>query len=164
MIITLKNKHTLHIDDFKFKCSIGKRGLTVNKKEGDNKTPKGKFKIGNLYYRKDRLNKPDTQLTCIEIKDGMGWCDDVKFPKKYNKLIKINKKIKYEKLKRRDNKYDLLIPIKFNFEKPVVGLGSCIFIHLTKNYKATAGCIALKKKDFLIMLKIIKKKSKINIF
>ena len=92
----------------------------------------------------------------------MGWCDDVKFPKKYNKLIKINKKIKYEKLKRRDNKYDLF-PIKFNFEKPVVGLGSCIFIHLTKNYKA-AGCIALKKKDFLIMLKIIKKKSKINIF
>ena len=163
MIITLKNKHALHIDDFKFKCSIGKRGLTVTKKEGDNKTPKGKFKIGNLYYRKDRLNKPDTQLTCIEIKDGMGWCDDVKFPKKYNKLIKINKKIKYEKLKRRDNKYDLLIPIKFNFEKPVVGLGSCIFIHLTKNYKATAGCIALKKKDFLIMLKIIKKKSKINI-
>ena len=148
MIITLKNKHTLHIDDFKFKCSIGKRGLTVNKKEGDNKTPKGKFKIGNLYYRKDRLNKPDTQLTCIEIKDNMGWCDDIKFPKKYNKLIKINKKIKYEKLKRRDNKYDLLIPIKFNFEKPVVGLGSCIFIHLTKNYKATAGCIALKKKIF----------------
>ena len=32
-----------------------------------------------------------------------------------------------------------------------------------KNYKPTAGCIALKKKDFLIMLKLIKKKSKIRI-
>ena len=94
----------------------------------------------------------------------MGWCNDIRFPKKYNKLIKIKKKIKHEKLKRKDYKYDLLIPIKYNFKKPIVGLGSCIFIHLTKNYKPTAGCIALKKKDFLIMLKLIKKNSKIKIF
>ena len=164
MIITLKNKHTLQVDNFTFKCCIGKKGLTNNKKEGDNKTPKGKFKLGNLYFRKDRIDKPDTRLTCLKIKDTMGWCDDVKFPEKYNKLIKINKNIKHEKLKRRDNKYDLLIPIKYNFEKPITGLGSCIFIHLTKNFKGTAGCIALKEKDFLIMLKIIKKNSKINIF
>ena len=162
MIITLKNKHTLQIDDFSFKCCIGKKGLTSSKKEGDNKTPKGKFKIGNLYFRKDKFKKPDTRLTCLEIKDTMGWCDDVNFPKKYNKLIKIDKKVKHEKLKRKDNKYDLLIPIKYNFKRPVVGLGSCIFIHLTSNYKGTAGCIALRKKDFLIMLKVIKKNSQIN--
>ena len=94
----------------------------------------------------------------------MGWCDDVLFPKKYNKLIKINNKIKYEKLKRKDSKYDLLIPIKYNFRKPIPGLGSCIFIHLTKDYKPTAGCVALKEKDFLIMLKLLKKNSKICIF
>ena len=63
MIIALKNKHTLIVDDFSFKCSIGKKGLTNNKKEGDNKTPIGIFKIGNLYFRKDRLNKPDTKLS-----------------------------------------------------------------------------------------------------
>ena len=84
--------------------------------------------------------------------------------KKYNKLIKIKNKIKHEKLRRKDNKYDFLIPIKYNFEKPTPGLGSCIFIHLTKDYKPTAGCIALKKKDFLIMVKLIKKNSKIKIF
>ena len=94
----------------------------------------------------------------------MGWCDDVQFPKKYNKLIKIEKKIKHEKLMRKDHKYDLLIPIKYNFKKTIAGLGSCIFIHLTKNYRPTAGCIALKKKDFLIMLKIIKKNTKIKIY
>ena len=77
--------------------------------------------------------------------------------------IKIDKNIKHEKLKRQDNKYDLLIPIKYNFKKPIVGLGSCIFIHVTNNYKGTVGCIALKKKDFLIMLKIIRKNSQINI-
>ena len=164
MIIFIKNKHTLQLDEFKFKCCIGKKGSTINKKEGDKKTPKGIFKIENLYFRKDRIKKPETSLKCIEIKDNMGWCDDILKPDKYNKLIKTNKFLKHEKLKRNDNKYDLLIPIKYNFEKPIIGKGSCIFIHLTKDYKPTAGCIALKKKDFLIMLRLIKKKSKIKIF
>ena len=57
-----------------------------------------------------------------------------------------------------------MIPIKYNFKNPVVGKGSCIFIHLTNDYKPTAGCIALGRKDFLIILKIIKKNSKIKIF
>ena len=93
----------------------------------------------------------------------MGWCNDVRFPKKYNKLFKIEKGIKHEKLKRKDYKYDLFIPIKYNFKKPITGLGSCIFIHLTKDYKPTAGCVALKKKDFFILLKLISKNSKIKI-
>ena len=164
MSILVKNKHTLQIDEFTFKCSIGRKGLTKKKKEGDKKTPIGTFKIENLYFRKDRLNKPSTLLKCIEIKKNMGWCDDIRFPKKYNKLIKIEKNVGHEKLLRNDHKYDLLIPIKYNFKKPVVGLGSCIFIHLTRDFKPTAGCIALKKKDFLILLKLIKKKSKIKIF
>ena len=163
MIIFVKNKHTLQIDDFKFRCCIGKKGSTNKKKEGDQKTPSGTFEIENLYFRKDRLKKPQTFLKCVEIKKDMGWCDDTRFPKKYNKLLKIQKGIKHEKLKRKDYKYDLFIPIKYNFKKPKMGLGSCIFIHLTKNYKPTAGCIALKRKDFLIMLKLIKKNSKIKI-
>ena len=164
MTIFVKNKHTLQIDEFRFKCCIGKKGSTKNKKEGDKKTPKGTFEIENLYYRKDRMNKPETSLKCVEIKKNMGWCDDVNFPTKYNKLIKISKKIRHEKLKRKDNKYDLFIPIKYNYKKPLSGLGSCIFIHLTKNYEPTAGCIALKKKDFLILTKIIKRNSKIQIY
>ena len=163
MTIFIKNKYTLQIEEFKFICSIGKKGSTTYKKEGDKKTPKGIFEIGNLYYRKDRIRKPVTSLKCIEIKSSMGWCDDINFPKKYNKLININKKIKHEKLKRKDHKYNLLIPIKYNFKKPIPGKGSCIFIHLTKNYSPTDGCIALKEKDYLIMLKIIKK-YKIKIF
>jgi L,D-peptidoglycan transpeptidase YkuD (ErfK/YbiS/YcfS/YnhG family) len=163
MTIFVKNKHTLQIDEFKFKCCIGKQGSTKNKKEGDKKTPIGTFGIENLYFRKDRKKKPLTLLKCIEIKKDMGWCDDI-CSKKYNKLFKIEKKIKHEKLKRKDNKYDFLIPIKYNFKKPVTGKGSCIFIHLTKNYKPTAGCIALKEKDFLIMLQLIKKNSKIKIY
>ena len=94
----------------------------------------------------------------------MGWCDDINYPKKYNKLIKIKNSIHHEKLYRRDYKYDLLIPIKYNFKKNVPGKGSCIFIHLTKNYQPTAGCIAMRKSDFLIMIKLIKKNTKIKIY
>ena len=163
MTIFVKNKHTLQVDEFKFRCCIGKNGSTNNKIEGDKKTPKGIFEIEKLYFRDDRIKKPLTLLKCIKIKKNMGWCNDERFSKKYNKLIKIEKNIRHEKLKRKDYKYDLFIPVKYNFKKPITGLGSCIFIHLTKNYKPTAGCIALKEKDFLIMLKLIKKNTKIKI-
>ena len=163
MIIYLKNKHTLMIDDFSFKCCVGKNGISKRKIEGDKKTPIGSFGIGNLYYRNDRIRKPSTKLKCIKINRKMGWCDDVSNSKYYNRLV-INKKIKQEKLYRKDIKYDLIIPIKYNFSNPIKSKGSCIFIHLTKNYKPTAGCIALSKKDFLIMLRLIDKKTKINIY
>jgi len=164
MIIHLKNKHSLQVDDFYFKCSVGKNGISKRKKEGDKKTPKGTYGIEHLYYRKDKLKKPITSLKCKIIKKNMGWCDDLNSPDKYNKLVNIQKNIKSEKLYRDDNKYDLLIPIKYNFKKNILGKGSCIFIHLTKNYLPTAGCIALQKKDFLILLRLINKNSKIKIY
>ncbi len=163
MTIVVKNKDTLKFDEFSFKCSIGKNGISTNKREGDYKTPAGKYKIGPLYFRKDKMKKPETNLKCIGIKKNMGWCNDIRNPKKYNKLIIIKKNIKHEKMKRGDNKYDLVIPIKYNFSKPVLKKGSAIFLHLTNDYKPTAGCIALNKNDFLILLKLINKKTKIKI-
>jgi len=163
MTIILKNKETLFFDEFYFKCCIGKNGLTKNKIEGDKKTPEGYYALGNLYYRKDRNSKPKTKLKCIPIKSNMGWCNDITNKKNYNRLIKVNNKIKYEKLYRKDYKYDFLIPIKYNSKKIKLGKGSAIFIHLTNNYKPTAGCVALSKKDLLILLKIINKKTKIKI-
>jgi L,D-peptidoglycan transpeptidase YkuD (ErfK/YbiS/YcfS/YnhG family) len=93
----------------------------------------------------------------------MGWCNNPNDKKNYNELINIKKVNKYEKLFRKDYKYDYLIPIQYNTKKKEMGKGSAIFIHLTKNYKSTAGCIALKKNDFLILLRLIKKNSNINI-
>ena len=94
----------------------------------------------------------------------MGWCNDIKYKKYYNKLVNIRNKVKHEKLYRKDYKYDFLIPIKYNWHKPNIPKGSAIFIHLTKNYKPTAGCIGLSKKDFLILIKLINRKTKIKIF
>ena len=66
MTILVKNKHTLEVDEFKFKCSIGKNGSTV-KKEGDKKTPKEPLKF-NIFILEKIVKKPSTLLKCIEIK------------------------------------------------------------------------------------------------
>ncbi len=163
MLIRLKNKDRLNIDEFSFKCCIGKKGLKTKKLEGDFSTPKGTFLLKKLYYRSDRFKKINTVLQKKQIKKKMGWCNDPKH-KQYNSLIKTTKKIKHEKLFRKDQKYDLVIIIDYNLNKTVPFKGSAIFIHLTKNYKPTAGCIALSKNDMLVLLKIINKKTKIRIY
>ena len=162
MIIKLKNKDTLICDDFQFKCSIGKNGLKKNKLEGDNCTPIGIFSIGPVYYRNDRVDKPYTKLKTLKINKQMGWCDDP-YNANYNKEIKLNKKIKAEKLYRKDKIYDIIIVINYNTLKIIKNKGSAIFIHVTNNYKPTKGCIALSLNDIEILLKLIKKNSKIKI-
>ena len=162
MQIIIKNKDTLLFDEFKFKCSIGKKGFTSKKFEGDKKTPKGNYTLGPLYYRADRISNLKSNLKKKKIKKNMGWCDDVN-SNLYNKQINIKKKVKHEKMFRKDSKYDLLIPINYNCFKIKKNKGSAIFIHLTNNYKNTLGCIAIKKKDMLILLRLINKKTKIKI-
>ena len=163
MLIHIKNKDKLIVDDFMFKCCIGKSGTKKSKIEGDNSTPKGIFTLGTLYYRKDRVKKPVTNLKTKIIKSNLGWCNDPKHMF-YNKEIKIQKKIRHEKLYRKDQKYDYFLVINYNIKKTFPNKGSAIFLHLTKNYNQTAGCIALKKNDFLILLKLINKKTKIKIY
>ena len=162
MIIYIKNKATLIVKEFTFKCVVGKRGIRKNKTEGDFYTPSGKFKIGKLYWRPDRVNLPKTKLSTKKIKKNMGWCNDAN-SKFYNKEIRVNKKIKCEKLYRYDYRYDYFILIKYNYKKTIKNKGSAIFIHLTKNFNPTAGCIAISKKDFLILASLINKNTKILI-
>ena len=161
MIIHVKNKNTLIISDFKLKCCVGKNGVTSHKKEGDYSTPRGLFKLKKLYYRSDRVGSPKCKIQKKIITKNIGWCDDSAH-KKYNEEIKVFNKETKERFYRIDNKYDYIITINHN-EKKVPYKGSAIFLHLTDNYRPTAGCIALKKKDFKILLKLIDQNTKIKI-
>ena len=163
MLIKVKNKDTLIFDEFIFRCSVGKKGISSNKREGDFQTPKGLFKLGDVYYRPDRIKNIQTRLKLKKIKKDMGWCND-STNKKYNSLININEKIRCERLYRKDSKYDILVVINYNVNKTVPFKGSAIFIHLTKNFSGTAGCVTLLKKDLLILLKLITKETKIKIY
>ena len=161
MIIHVIDKNTLIIDDFKLKCCVGKNGINSIKKEGDYSTPRGLFNLKKLYFRKDRVGVPKCKILKKIIKKDMAWCDDLKH-EKYNEEIKTRNKNLKECLYRKDHKYDYIISINHNKRK-IPGKGSAIFIHLTNNYKPTAGCVALKKKDFEILLKLIDNKTKIKI-
>jgi len=156
-------KHLLLYKGYKLKCCIGKSGFKKNKKEGDLSTPRGLFKLGKLYYRKDRIKKLNSKLKKRIIKKNMGWCNDIR-SKKYNQEICFPFKYGYEKLYRKDKIYDIFINIKYNYLPIIKGKGSAIFLHLSKkNYKATSGCVALAKKDFLKILPSINRKTKILI-
>ena len=156
-------KHFLIYKGYKLKCSIGKSSIRHFKKEGDLATPKGVFKLGLLYYRKDRNKSLKSKINKRVIKKNMGWCNDSN-SKKYNQKIYFPFKYHAEKLYRKDNIYDIFINIKFNYCPTIKGKGSAIFLHLTNiNYKPTSGCIAIVKKDFLKILPLINKKTRISI-
>jgi len=156
-------KHFLLYKSYKLKCSIGKSGITKFKKEGDLATPKGLFRLGTLYYRKDRNKILDSKLKKKIIRKNMGWCDDSR-SKKYNRQINFPFKYKAEKLYRKDKIYDIFINIKYNYSPVLKGKGSAIFLHIAnRQYKSTKGCVAIQKKDFLKILPLINKNTKILI-
>ena len=134
-----------------------KRGIGYKKKEGDLITPKGKYKIKYLLYRRDRIKKIKTKLTRLSINKNMGWCNDSK-SKNYNQLVKLPFKFNHEKLYRRDNIYDLILVLNFNMNPIKKNKGSAIFIHIAKKkYNKTEGCVINKKMFLRIITKITRK-------
>ena len=103
MLIKLKNKDTLILDDFLFQCSVGKSGTKTNKIEGDKSTPKGIFLLKEVYYRADRIKNLKTKLNLKKISPNMGWCDDP-LSKSYNSLINVKNNVHHEKMFRKDCK------------------------------------------------------------
>ena len=157
------NKKYLTYENYKVKCALGKRGIAFKRKEGDFVTPKGKYKIKYILYRKDRIKKIDSKIKKIAIKKNMGWCNDSK-SKNYNKLIKLPSVYNFEKLFKNNNTYDILIVLDYNMNPTIKNKGSAIFIHVAKkNYKKTEGCIALKKNDLLKIIKKLKKNTVVKI-
>ena len=162
-MIIINKSGFLKYKKIKFKCALGKAGIGKKKREGDNITPIGTFKIVKIYYRSDRIKKLSSKFTLTEITKDMGWCDDSK-SKKYNQLIKLPTKYSYENLYRRNNIYDLILVLNYNMKPRIKNKGSAIFIHVAKkNYKKTAGCIALKKSDLIYLVKEITKNTKVII-
>jgi L,D-peptidoglycan transpeptidase YkuD (ErfK/YbiS/YcfS/YnhG family) len=162
-MIIINKYGLLKYKNLKFRCALGKAGIGEKKKEGDFITPKGKYKIIKVYYRADRIKKIKTNFRLYQIKRNLGWCDDP-LSKNYNKLIKLPSIFSYEKLYRKDKLYDLILVLNYNFKPIIKNKGSAIFIHIAnKNYKKTMGCIGLKKKDLIFILKDIKKNITVKI-
>ena len=143
-----------------------------NKKiEGDKTTPVGKWYFKTIYYRSDRILRPRLKKNNIlkinKITKYCGWCDDIR-SHYYNKYITINNSrllnINYESLWRKDNAYDIVIETSHNTKPIIKGKGSAIFIHCSfEDFRKTIGCVALKKRDLIFLIKNINSKSHIQI-
>ena len=107
MHILIKKNYLIY-GNYRVKCAIGKRGIGIKKREGDLITPKGSFKIVQIFYRRDRIGDLITNIPKKNIKKNMGWCDDPK-SNKYNQLIRYPFIFNSEKLHRADNIYDVIL-------------------------------------------------------
>jgi L,D-peptidoglycan transpeptidase YkuD (ErfK/YbiS/YcfS/YnhG family) len=145
----------LHAGAQRYACHIGRTGLAAKgeKREGDLKTPTGKFPLRFCYWRPDRFDAPPpTALPLLPLAPDDGWCDDATHAL-YNQPVKLPFDGRHEKLWRSDHVYDLIIPLGYNDAPAVPGLGSAIFLHLARHDGiGTEGCVALKRDDLLALL------------
>lgn len=146
-----------------YKCALGKSGVTSHKAEGDHASPAGLYPIRAVYYRADRVPKPDTAVNCHKINKTDGWCDDPAHPS-YNKKITLPFAASHETLTREDTLYDIVVVLGHNDDPPVPGRGSCIFMHIAREgYTGTEGCIALSLQDMQVVLTSVCKDTSVQI-
>ena len=124
MIIKLKNKDKLIVDDFILKCCIGKSGINNNKKEGDKSTPSGVFQLGNILMMEKNYSEAIKLFDrSVKIKPDF-WQAINNKGLAYFEENKINLSIKH---------FEKAISIEENAE-PLLGLASCLRLKDMKEF------------------------------
>jgi L,D-peptidoglycan transpeptidase YkuD (ErfK/YbiS/YcfS/YnhG family) len=173
LVLNINKKYFLRVGNKALRCQIGSKGIkkAEKKEEGDKTTPIGKWYLKSLYYRPDRVLRPKLKknffLKINPITKFCGWCDDVS-SLHYNKYINIKnfspKNFSFESLWRQDNAYDIIIELSHNTNPIIKNKGSAIFIHCSfEDFKPTSGCVALKKRDLMFLIKNLKRDTHIQI-
>lgn len=143
---------TLHFENRIFSAAIGRNSIRIDKREGDGATPVGFLPVRRLLYRADRIQPPNTCVSCEKISENDGWCDDITHSD-YNRQIKLPHPARHEKLWLDDNIYDIIGVLGYNDDPIIVGEGSAIFLHIAQpNMTPTDGCIALRFDDLCWIL------------
>jgi L,D-peptidoglycan transpeptidase YkuD (ErfK/YbiS/YcfS/YnhG family) len=142
----------LQLGSCQFPCLLGKTGRTHTKREGDGKTPIGRWKLQQLYYRADKRGRPVAKLKTKPVTQKDGWCD-AKGHGAYNRHVALPFKASHETLWRRDRAYDLVITTDHNQRPRIQGHGSAIFLHvINPSATGTEGCVALSEKHLRQLL------------
>ena len=153
------HKGKIKVGNQVFDCALGKKGVlaAAEKREGDNKTPAGKWAFRKIFYRKDKIPLLVAPLEPVALEENFGWCDaadDVN----YNKFVLHPYPKSAEHLWRKDDVYDIIVILGHNDDPVVPGYGSAIFMHVARpDYSGTEGCVALKKEDLITLLALAAK-------
>ena len=151
------NKHegSLLYNNKKIKCLFGFSSIGVKQREGDGVTPKGVYSFMSVLYRADRTTVLKTNINKKKIIRNSGWSTDPT-DRNYNSFITKPYRFIHEDLYRKDDCYDLILTLNYNYPNTKKNKGSAIFLHcLEKNRSYTQGCIAIRKRNLLELIKII---------
>ncbi len=139
---------------------VGINGVTVEKREGDGKTPLGLFKLNRAFGIKDN---PGTEFKYQKLSGNEYWIDDIN-SNNYNKLVYDNIiKESSEHLIKEQPMYNYSIVIEYNTDNIIKNLGSAIFLHVSNN-KGTAGCVSVEENYMIDILKWVKPNKKPYIY
>lgn len=128
---------------------LGRRGIG-KKREGDQKTPTGLYALEQGF---GILRNPGTAMPYVKVNSQHYWCSDSGSPY-YNRLIRRDEtghRCGGEHLTEYRGVYDYAVSIGYN-KKGKAGRGSAIFLHCSAG-RATAGCIAIPKKEMRRVLR-----------
>ncbi len=156
MILSVDSRTlTLTADGVRTACRLGRTGPidAAGKREGDGHTPRGRFALREALIRPDRgLGLPVSPLPWRWLTRDDGWSDDPQDPA-YNTAVRLPHPFSAERMWRDDGLYDIVIPLGYNDDPPVPGLGSAIFLHCTApGHPVTAGCVAIEREALLALL------------
>ncbi len=139
-------------------CALGRSGVTPagSKREGDGATPLGAWPMRQVFWRADRLERPETALPVDALIPEAGWCDEPLSPL-YNCPILLPFEASHERLWREDHIYDVIVVLGYNDRPILPGKGSAIFLHVAReDHAPTEGCVACSLPDLLALLKVAK--------
>jgi L,D-peptidoglycan transpeptidase YkuD (ErfK/YbiS/YcfS/YnhG family) len=136
-------------------AALGRAGIGRGKREGDGRTPAGRFRLLTVFYRPDRVRRPRTALPVTAIRPDLGWCDDPD-DRNYNRPVRLPYAGRHERMWRRDRLYDIVVVLDFNLARPAPGAGSAIFLHIAgADFGPTEGCIAVSEPSLRRLLERI---------
>lgn len=141
---------------------VGKKGMawdaeqmlraTITKKEGDNRTPAGRYVIGPLF---GFAQTNQFKMSYLHLTKNIVCVDDPK-SHYYNQFLADNhlpKDWHSAEAMRAVPEYKMGAVIQYNQPDPKEGKGSCVFLHSWQSATAgTAGCIAMSADDLKVVL------------
>ncbi|MDJ0930469.1 MAG: L,D-transpeptidase family protein [Breoghania sp.] len=144
-------------------CALGRTGISHEKREGDGATPSGRYRLLQVLYRADRIQRPITRLPVCALKPHDGWCDDPRHGR-YNRPVRLPFSASHERLWREDHLYDVVVILDHNQKPRSLGGGSAVFCHLARpGYLPTEGCVAVSLADMCRLLAMADKTTAIHI-
>jgi L,D-peptidoglycan transpeptidase YkuD (ErfK/YbiS/YcfS/YnhG family) len=118
MDIFVSADHRLNWNGRDICCALGRSGILFDKREGDGGTPVGAWSLRRVFYRPDRVAKPDSALNVSALSPADGWCDDPAHPD-YNRFITLPHPASCETMWREDGLYDVVVILGHNDDPPV---------------------------------------------